>query len=360
MKQILVYVMVAMMVVAPMNAALGTTATGQGIEVDVDHPPTCSIACTPTNGIVFTGDPASFVCTAAIAEPDDGTLTYQWYFDAVPITGSTTSTLSISQVYNVNEGQFMCRATNSRGLWTDSNVIDLTVYNKLTVMEQPVSQDINTNGTIVLGILVLGETPYAYQWYKDGTAAGNAIAGATDDQYVKTNAQPADAGTYYCYVTDGVSQSVWSLGAVVTVGLPSAEFKFTHATGTQTASLVVNQHNVQLSGQVLSPGLLPPSPVITGVFMVVNDGGLEYVSRKPVAVLADGDSAIVSFAGATDFATWDGDSVNVNLAKAGLKISAGYTVNPGAKDAWVDVNKVVLSCNGTAMDLLAPYVNWIP
>lgn len=46
--------------------------------------------------------------------------------------------------------------------------------------------------------LAAGNGEIAYQWYKDGTAAENAIEGATSKTYVVESFSAADAGAYYC------------------------------------------------------------------------------------------------------------------------------------------------------------------
>ena len=46
-----------------------------------------------------------------------------------------------------------------------------------------------------------GNGPKTYQWYKGGTADGNAIEGATNSTYTKASCTYDDAGSYYCKVT---------------------------------------------------------------------------------------------------------------------------------------------------------------
>ena len=53
-----------------------------------------------------------------------------------------------------------------------------------------------------------GNGPVTYQWYKGGKADGNAISGATSATFTKTCAFE-DAGSYYCKVTCGGTQSTW-------------------------------------------------------------------------------------------------------------------------------------------------------
>jgi hypothetical protein len=53
-----------------------------------------------------------------------------------------------------------------------------------------------TGETITINAGSTGATQY--QWYKNGTADGNKIAGATSATYTKENCTLDDAGTYYC------------------------------------------------------------------------------------------------------------------------------------------------------------------
>ncbi len=54
-----------------------------------------------------------------------------------------------------------------------------------------------------------GNGPVTYQWYKGGKENGNAIEGATTATYTKATCAFEDAGSYYCKVTCGGSQSTW-------------------------------------------------------------------------------------------------------------------------------------------------------
>lgn len=65
--------------------------------------------------------------------------------------------------------------------------------------------------TISLTATPTGGTGTAsYQWYKDGTAAGNKITGATSDTYTKASCITGDAGDYYCEVSTGSTCSTFS------------------------------------------------------------------------------------------------------------------------------------------------------
>ena len=59
--------------------------------------------------------------------------------------------------------------------------------------------------TISLTVTPMGDDGAAktYQWYKGGTASGNAISGATSATYTKASCTYDDMGAYYCKVTWG-------------------------------------------------------------------------------------------------------------------------------------------------------------
>ena len=55
-----------------------------------------------------------------------------------------------------------------------------------------------------------GNGPKTYQWYHGGTSDGDAIEGATSATYSKATCTFADAGSYYCKVTCGGTESTTS------------------------------------------------------------------------------------------------------------------------------------------------------
>ena len=72
--------------------------------------------------------------------------------------------------------------------------------------------------TISLTATPTGGTGTAsYQWYKDGTAAGNKITGATNATYTKASCATSDAGNYYCEVSTGSTCSTFSSAYAVSV-----------------------------------------------------------------------------------------------------------------------------------------------
>ena len=74
-----------------------------------------------------------------------------------------------------------------------------------------------------------GNGPVTYQWYKGGKENVNAIKGATSATYTKASCAFGDAGSYYCKVTCGGSQSTWGQsGNAYDVKIPRLYVKTGH------------------------------------------------------------------------------------------------------------------------------------
>lgn len=74
-----------------------------------------------------------------------------------------------------------------------------------------------------------GNGPITYQWYKGGTEESNKITGATSATYTKASCTCEDAGSYYCKVTCGGTQSTWGQnGDAYDVKIPRLYVKTGH------------------------------------------------------------------------------------------------------------------------------------
>lgn len=64
----------------------------------------------------------------------------------------------------------------------------------------PATTAVTAGQTMTLTVAVTGgQSPYSYQWFKNG----NAISGATSASYAKASTTTADSGTYKVVVQDG-------------------------------------------------------------------------------------------------------------------------------------------------------------
>ena len=77
----------------------------------------------------------------------------------------------------------------------------------------PATKAVTAGQALTLTVAVTGgQTPYSYQWFKDG----NAISGANATTYTKASTTTADSGTYKVVVQDGYGNII-SGSTVVTV-----------------------------------------------------------------------------------------------------------------------------------------------
>ena len=90
------------------------------------------IATQPQNQTVTAGANVTFTVTANGTAP----LSYQWLFNATPISGATSSSLTISNAQPANAGNYSVRVSNASGSVT-SAVARLTVQSSLTCVQSP-------------------------------------------------------------------------------------------------------------------------------------------------------------------------------------------------------------------------------
>ncbi len=75
----------------------------------------------------------------------------------------------------------------------------------------PATKAVTAGQALTLTVAVTGgQTPYSYQWFKDG----NAISGANAATYTKASAAAADSGTYKVVVQDGYGNIISGSSAV--------------------------------------------------------------------------------------------------------------------------------------------------
>lgn len=110
-------------------------------------------------------------------------------------------------------GLYWLAATNAAA-GTTSRRARLTVVGPPVFSRTPPDKVVRWGGTASFTVQLVPDAALqkTFQWYKDG----KPIAGATTKRYTIVNAQPADAGNYYCTATSiGGSASSW--GAQLTV-----------------------------------------------------------------------------------------------------------------------------------------------
>ena len=177
-----------------------------------------TIVLQPQSLTVNTGSTATFTISAN-GKP---TPTYQWRFDGTSLTDETSTTLTINDVQDTNTGSYDVVVTNDVGTVT-SNIATLSVYfNPVppvppttlppTITEQPSSQTVVVGDGAVFNVNASGESPFAYQWFKDDTE----IVGATGNTHIIQTSTLNDAGIYKATVTN-IAGTTTSNTATLTV-----------------------------------------------------------------------------------------------------------------------------------------------
>jgi len=143
---------------------------------------------TPTSG-ELNCNVSSVLLTASVTG-GESPFTYQWYKNGSAISGATSSTYSATSA-----GTYKVAVTDHNDCDDDSNDVVVTYVPDPVVNVTPTSGELNCNVSSVLltASVTGGESPFTYQWYKNGTA----ITGATNSTYSATS-----AGEYYVVVTD--------------------------------------------------------------------------------------------------------------------------------------------------------------
>ncbi|MCA8959794.1 MAG: immunoglobulin domain-containing protein [Planctomycetes bacterium] len=152
----------------------------------------------PLDQEVCAGSAAAF----AVFATDLGPLSYQWYFDGVPIPDATDNILVVDPVTPDSAGLYAVEVSNDCGPSTSGSAT-LSVRTVPSLIALTPSQGVCDGAGLDLEVMVEGTGPFAYQWYFDGAA----IAGETEATLSLTAVTDAEAGRYDVLVTNGCGQS---------------------------------------------------------------------------------------------------------------------------------------------------------
>ncbi|HEY3762234.1 MAG TPA: immunoglobulin domain-containing protein [Verrucomicrobiae bacterium] len=177
------------------NAA-GTQTSASAALVVVDP----IITVQPVGVTNFDGTTANFSVTAVGTAP----LSYQWYVDGYILDGSTNSILTLPDIENSDEGEYTVVITNYYGSVTSAPATLLTVLP--LVVSEPFSVTVLVGQSASFSVGVNGETPFNYQWQKNGTN----ISGATSPILSFASVQTTDAGAYDVIVQNPVGTEISS------------------------------------------------------------------------------------------------------------------------------------------------------
>jgi hypothetical protein len=174
-----------------------------------------SILQQPANQAVPTGSSVTF--TVVASGPSD--LSYQWSKDGSTITNAISSSYTIESVQDSDVGNYTVLVSGNNGQTVTSNPATLTIMSPTPptptppiITEQPSSQTVVVGDGAAFNVNATGESPFAYQWFKDNTE----IVGATGNTHIIQTSTLTDAGDYKATVTN-ISGTTTSDTATLTV-----------------------------------------------------------------------------------------------------------------------------------------------
>lgn len=194
--------------------------------------PAPTVTTHPSDESVCEG--ASFTLTAAGNNVDS----YQWYKNGTAISGATSASYTVSSATAGDAGSYYCELSNSCDV-VNTNIATVTVNLQVVVTTHP--QDVTVFVGNPFTLTSAGNNVTGYQWYHDGSA----ISGATSASYSVSSASNADAGSYYCELSNGCG-SVNTNTATVTVNEPGSlvlaptSFDAPASAGSTTVALTSN------------------------------------------------------------------------------------------------------------------------
>jgi hypothetical protein len=196
----------------------------------------------PASQTVPIQDSATFSVTASSFT----TMTFQWYFNNISISGATQNSFTITHAQTTNQGTYKVVIINGGGQVTSSGAT-LTVLTPPTITTQPADQAVVAGQEASFSVTASSSSSMSYQWNLNGTQ----LSGDSEKSTLTiSNAQTNQAGNYTVVVNNSIG-SVTSAVATLTVYVPPS---ITSQPQNQT---VIEGQNVLLS--VAASGTAPIS-----------------------------------------------------------------------------------------------------
>jgi len=190
-------------------------------------------------------------------------MSYQWQediggvwtnlTDAGRVSGSQTSTLTITGLVPADEGSYRCWMNNGYEMDTYTDGATLTVDIPPVIDTQPSSSEIVQGSSTSFVTAAHGVPTVAYKWqvllgitWTNLSDAGR-ISGSSTATLLVTGALVADAGSYRCHISNGISPDAYTDTVILTVNLaPVIDTQPTNVEKNQgqTAAFSVTAHGI--------------------------------------------------------------------------------------------------------------------
>lgn len=173
----------------------------------------------PASVTVNAGNAAMFSVIASGSEP----MAYQWrkdgtnVVDAGNVSGTSTATLMLSNLFGAQMGAYSVLVSNSFGTMT-SAVASLIVLEPV-ITNQPANVEIHTGQDATFSVGVVGTPPLGYQWFYNG----GQVSGATASSLMLTNLQNTNASGPYSVMVSNAFGVATSAVATLIVDVATAD-----------------------------------------------------------------------------------------------------------------------------------------
>ena len=141
-----------------------------------------------------------------------GSISYQWLFNGLAISGAINASYEIPNLQALNAGQYAVTVSATCGTVT-SPAVQLTMNPLTTISIQPLSDSLCVGEPLSLSVQASGTAPISYQWYRGTTqiTSASAIPGI----YLDNVGTVAESGLYSVVVSGGCSSLTSSVANVV-------------------------------------------------------------------------------------------------------------------------------------------------
>lgn len=172
-----------------------------------------TITTLPRRIVTRIGSNVTFTVGATGTAP----LRYQWFFNGIPMPGSTSSSLTLRGLRQDQAGFYAVEVSNPSGT-VRSPATRLEILSMPEFGLQPLDQNSVIGADAYFTVQAGGDGPLAYQWLLNGVP----IAGATNTTLILENLQVAQAGNYSVVIRDAAG-AVSSRSARLTISLAAAK-----------------------------------------------------------------------------------------------------------------------------------------
>jgi hypothetical protein len=187
------------------TGACGSPVTSTSATLSVDESPTITQQPQPVSSCV--GGQAEFSVGASGTD-----LTYQWRKGGSPISGATSSTLTLPSVQKSDEGLYDCIVSGKCNPSRTSVQAKLTVNEPPQITIHPKSISSCDGGKATFKVSAKG-SDLKFQWRKNG----NNISNATDSVFTIDKVSVNDLGTYDVVVSGACPPEQYSETVIITI-----------------------------------------------------------------------------------------------------------------------------------------------